>query len=351
MVGIDISDRSIKVAELSDKSIPQLLTVCWSAIDPRIIRRGIVRDIPALVTSLQSALLKCSPAPVIGRRVTVSIPEIQSFVRVVELPHMSDSELDEAVQWAVKQHIPFDLEHVYLDWQQLPTPASQTNYQQVLVGAAPREVVDPLLEALDKSGLTVVALELESQALVRSLLPRDSVEVRGVLIIDLGATATNIVYFDQGAMRFTTSVEQGGDDLTERLIQSLQLAPESAAEQKMVVGVRPSTGESSPVSSVLRESMKTLLERIERVIRQVTAQRDISPHAIQAILLAGGAANLPGVIDLFAEIFPGIPIQFANPWTNLLLDERTNAPPLSHADALHFATAFGLALRRGEADL
>ncbi len=286
--------------------------------------------------------------PVAGRKVVVSIPEIQSFVRVVELPHMVATELDEAVQWAVRQHIPFDLDHVYLDWQQLATPARDPNYQQVLVGAAPREVVDPFLLALDTVGLTVMAFELESQALVRSLLPRDSVEVRGILIIDLGATATNIIYFDQGAMRFTTSVEQGGDDLTQRLVAGLHVTPEVAAQQKMLVGITEASDATATVSGVLRQSIKTLLERIEQVVRQVTAQREISKHDIQAILLAGGAANLPGLVDLFADIFPGVPVQMGNPWTNIATDDPTGAMPLSKADALHFTTALGLALRHLE---
>jgi type IV pilus assembly protein PilM len=348
MVGIDISDRSIKIAELTDRALPQLLTVCWSPVPSGVIRRGVARDVPTLVGILQNALQKCSPVPVVGRKVVVSIPEIQSFVRVVELPQMVPTELDEAVQWAVRQHIPFDLDHVYLDWQQLSTPAKNPNYQQVLVGAAPREVVDPLLSALDGVKLTVVAFELESQALVRSLLPRDSVDVRGILIIDLGATATNIIYFDQGAMRFTTSIEQGGDDLTQRLVAGLHLQPDVAAEQKMLVGVTDMPDATATVSGVLRESTKKLLERIEQVVRQVTAQTEISQHDIQAILLAGGAANLPGLVELFADVFPGVPVQTGNPWTNIMTDDRTGAAPLSKADALHFTTALGLALRHQE---
>lgn len=344
MLGIDISDRSIKIAEIERGNSVKLRSICWSALAPNVMRRGLIQDVAVATATLQEAMQKCSPVPPADRVAVVSIPETQSFVRVLELPEMKDAEMDEAVQWAVRQHIPFDLERVYLDWQPLPEALRAGNKRVVLVGAAQRDVIDPLLQVLDGAGLRVVALELEAQAIVRSLLPANSEDIRGVLIVDLGATSTNVIFFDQGVMRFTASIPMGGDDLTQTLAHSMHIQPSLAAEQKATIGVRAEGGDTDATAFALREATLTLLGRISPVVQELIAQHP-SEYAIRAILLSGGSANLPGINQVFAEVFPGIPIEVGNPWTNLFVAGQEYQAPLSSADATHFITAIGLALR------
>ena len=344
MLGIDISDRSVKIAEISGDrdDAKQLRTVCWSPIPAGLIRRGVVQDVSAVTKALQVALTKCSPGSVKSDTLVASIPESQSFVRVLDVPTMADKEMSEAVQWAVKQHIPFDLERVYLDWQPLPK-AAIGGRKQVLVGAAQRDVIDPLLQVFDGLDLEVLAFELEAQAIVRSLLPVQSQDIRGVLILDIGAVSTNIIYFDEGVMRFTTSVQSGGDNLTKKLSAALNLDPQIATEKKMVVGVSDEVNEPG-IAAALHDSALELMRQVGTTVNEMTAQIG-ADHPVRAILLSGGTANLPGILQVVSEVFPNIPVQMGNPWTNILLEGGREKAPLSPADASHFVTAFGLALR------
>ncbi len=344
MLGIDISDRSVKIAEVSGGTLDskQLNTVCWSATPPGLIRRGVVQDVRAVTDLIRDALTKCSPVPVKDKMLVASIPESQSFVRVLDIPTMADKEMDEAVQWAVKQHIPFDLERVYLDWQPLPKTAADGR-RQVLVGAAQRDVVDPLLQVFDALELKVLAFELEAQAIVRSLLPIGSSDVQGVLILDIGATSTNIIYFDGGVMRFTASVQSGGDDLTRKLSATLNLDPQIAAEKKAIVGAS-AQGNEPAIASSLHDSTLDLMQQVGKTVSEMTAQIG-GDHPVRAILLSGGTANLPGIIGVVSEVFPNIPVQMGNPWTNIFVEGGRDKAPLSTTDASHFVTAVGLALR------
>lgn len=347
MIGIDISDRSIKVAQVEGSPGKMVLrSVCWAPLMESYIRRGVIQNVPAVADALRSSFQKCSVGPVSADSpVVASIPETQSFVRVLDLPIMKDREVSEAVNWAVREHIPFDLERVYIDWQPLPEGLRSGGRRQVLVGAVQREVVDPLLEVLDAVGLRVTALELEAQAVVRALLPLDAESVQGVLVLDLGATSTNIVFFDRGIMRFTSSVPMGGDDLTKRLETGLHLQPELAAEKKAIVGLQPAqTDEDQLVANALREATIELLEQIKQVVRELATQQP-EDNFVRAILLSGGSANLPGIRNVVAEVFPQVPVQMGNPWTNILFNGKSGQAPLSPQDASHFVTAVGLALR------
>lgn len=344
MVGIDISDRSVKIAEVDHGGdTPHLRTVCWAPLQATAIRRGFIQDVSTVATQVQEAFSRCSPVPIEDNVVVASIPETKTFVRVIEVPDMKAHEMDEAVQWAVRQHIPFDLDRVYLDWQPLFSRAGDQKRKQVLVGAAQRDVVDPLLQVLDSLQLNVVALELEAQSIVRSLLPLQADDVHGVLIVDLGAAATNVIFFDEGSMRFTTSVPMGGDDLTNQLAHTLHIEPSVAAEKKAQVGVS-SAASDQETAAALRQATTELVQKVARVADEMTAQSQLD-HSIRAILLTGGAANLPGIAEVFGAVFPQVPVQMGNPWTNLLGEDEQKRAPLSTADAAHFSTALGLALR------
>ena len=346
MIGLDISDRSVKIIELTDEKIPRLRTACWGSLPPNLMRRGIIRDPVKTVTAIQAIMKNCNPVPLASSAVVASIPETRSFVRVVELPVMSDRETDEAVQWAIRQHIPFDLDRVYLDWQPIINNNPSSNRRAVLVGAAQKEVIDPLLSVLDSLELRVVGLELEAQAIVRSLLPFDNADIASVLLLDLGATSTNIIYFDQGAMRFTSSLPRGGDDLTRHLMQKLHLQPSIAAEKKALVGVAHDASDPT-IAAALREATLNLVQQIDKTVHEVVST-GVSEHKLNAIVLTGGAANLPGITEVFAEVFPSTAVQFGNPLINLEVDDGNKNAPLSSSDAAHFGTAIGLALRDEE---
>lgn len=334
---MDVSDRSIKVIDLADGPRHKIRTACWSPLSPNVMRRGVIQDQIGVVGGLHQALTRCKGGSLHGSTVVLSIPETQSFVQALDLPMMNNSETDEAVQWAIRQHIPFDLDRVYIDWQPIPN-SDRPDRQEVLVGAAQRDMIDPLLAVVDEVGLRVVALELEAQAIVRSLLPTDSQTINGIVIVDIGATVTNVIFFDRGSIRFTTSIQRGGEDITQQLAQTLQIAPQQAAEAKAIAG-----GGEQAVDA-LHNSALSLIRQVGQVVDDMTKKYN-SSEGIRAILLSGGSANVPGLVELFSEVFPNLPIQVGNPFINLMIDPEKNDSPISQEDATHFATAIGLALR------
>jgi type IV pilus assembly protein PilM len=344
MIGIDISDRSVKIAEVTNDARPQFRTVCWSPITPHLLRRGIVQDVSTLIQELKNTCTKCSPLPLSDSPVVASIPETRSFIRVLELPILSDQETDEAVKWAIRKDLPFDLENVYISWQPIPGIAA-ANMRQVVVGAAQRAVIDPLLLALDGAGFEVVGLELEAQAMVRSLLPIDSEGLEGIVICDLGASTTKLIYFDRGAMRFTADVPSGGDRLTQELVNAFGLTSDIASEKKSVIGVIAREGEDGSIAFTLRQAVLALLNQVQQAIEGGISQLSRS-GGVKGILLSGGGANLPGIRDVFGEVFAGIPVQIGNPLTNLVSENFSRGTFISPQDASHFVTALGLSLRR-----
>lgn len=340
MIGLDISDQSVKVVQLAHRKDYRLLSHCWQAIPSGAIEKGIIRDAAAVRRTVLQALERCRISSDVHDGVVASIPEVQSFVRVIEVPLMQEDELREAVQWEVAQHIPFGLENVNIDWQPLPKghrPAP--GRQEVLVGAVQKRVVDPLIEMLQGLDLDVAALELESQALVRALISPELRSRQGLLIVDIGGASTNVIIHDHGAMRFTATLQRGVTKL-------LSVLPE-ADQQRLSLGKPPgpslSREETERISGLLAAGATELVVEVRGVVEfynSIDAQ-----HEVREILLTGGGSNLPGLERAWLNYFEDVHVQRGNPWVNVLPYARHKQPPLSAYESVHFTTAVGLALR------
>lgn len=337
MIGIDISERSVKIVRLSNKPDHKLLSHCWAEVPQGVISRGVIVDSEAMQRVVAQALHHCNIARDIDDVVVASIPETQSFLRVIEIPLMDESEIAEAVKWEVAQHIPFGLENVYIDWQAV-TKGHRAAHgrREVLVGAAEKKVVDPLVRVLAALKLDVAALELESQAIVRVLVARGQRGRSGLLVVDLGGSATNVIIHDHGTTRFTASLQRGAFDVLS------SLTPE---ERNTVTGPPKRASETQPaqLASKLKAPLEQLVIEVQGIVEFYNGID--TEHEVKEILLTGGGANFPGLDTIFLKYFDNVHVHRGNPWVNLLPVRRETQPPLSLQESVHFSTALGLAFR------
>jgi type IV pilus assembly protein PilM len=346
VIGIDISDRSIKIIRL-DGGRRRLLTHCWHEVPEHLIEQGVVRQKDQMAKVLQTALQKCRLSKTLaGEVVVASIPESESFLRVIDIPDMDEQEVNESVQWEVAQHIPFGIENVYVDWQWAGEGGKASAFEaladksagrrEILVGATEKRVVDPLLELLHELKLDVAALELESQAIIRSLISPALRHQAGLLVVDLGGSATNVVIHDRGTIRFTATLRKGSFDLIRKL---------SSDQQKEVSGPPPEalSPNLDPIQVKLQAGLDELVVEIRGIVEFYTGLN--AQHRVNEILLTGGGANLPGLDTTFLRYFDDVHIQRGDPWVNVWAHRSKGEGPLNLHESVHYATAIGLALR------
>ncbi len=344
MLGIDISDNSIKVVELSEGESPRLEALYWSSLPKGIVQGGRVVDGQELAAIIKHAMANSLPGSIWDRKVVASIPERHTFIQVVEVPAMAEADTNEAITWVAREHLPVDMDKVYLDWQPLSDVATEPSKRPVLLGAAKRDAVDPLVKVLDDIGAQTVALEPGPLAVVRSVLPAQSENVEDIVVLDLGALTTDIIFFDKGSVRLTAGVPRGGQHLNQALMSELQLPVAEAERQLAQIGVSANVADAQ-VAAVLRDAVRDLFEQARKVVRAMVAQTSYLRDP-KAVLLTGGSANIPGITELVGAVFPGVSVQLARPWTNIVIDKRFKGIELTKEDAMHFTTGIGLALRR-----
>src|SRR4029079_12519164 len=136
------------------------------------------------------------------RTVHVGIANRHVVVRVIEVPAMSKDDLGAAIKFQAQDHIPIPLAEAVMDFQVIDeVEKAEGKFQHVLVVAAERGTIQPLLASLQVARLEPLSLELNAYPLVRCFGSTQSEKAQA--IVDVGAGVTTVVIHKNGSIRFT----------------------------------------------------------------------------------------------------------------------------------------------------
>lgn len=320
-----------------------------TAVKPGIIKGGIVKNEKALAETVRKALAEVKGKKISTKNVIASLPEEKAFLQVIQMPLLSTEDLESAVIYEAENYIPLPIEEVYLSSQIVPPLHNHLDHYDVLIAAIPRGIVDPYANSLKLAGLTPTVLEIESLAIARNLIKAEKTE-SPILIIDLGATRTSFIIFSGHSLRFTASIPISSRGLTESISQSMKVDLDKAEELKIKYGIE--TRAEKKGGEVFDALIPAITDLTEQIKKHLDYYQDHSSHEhlvpngkwVEKILLCGGGSNLKGLPEFLSEELK-VPIEFGNPWVNILPRDKKTRAPLPFEKSLSFATALGLALR------
>ena len=341
--GLDISDSSIKIVNLSRKGKKfELESFNRTGVPQGIIKEGEVKKQKELIE-----IIKKSIAGAKGERIKVpytvcSLPEQHCFVKIIQLPKMDLKELKEAIKWEAEANIPLSIEEVYLDWQVISS--AESDHIDVLINAAPRDLVDKYLEALRAAEIEPVIFEIESVATARSLI-KNGFSPQPVLIIDLGYDRTSFIIFAGSSPHFTTSISLSNQNMITGIAKSLKISEKEAQVLKFKIGLDKEEKQGK-VFNALLPFISELVNQIENYVafHKEHVYKNSYQEDISKIILCGGGAYLKGLPEyLFSRL--KIPVGLGNPWINIRKSFSDRIPGIPYKESLAYSTALGLALR------
>lgn len=348
--GLDISDLSIKVAQLKKGKGGFFLSSFGEfPVEPGIIERGQIKKEKELAEILKGVRTQVQGEKIKTPYVVVSLPEEQAFLQIIQVPPMSRDDLESAVRFEAENYVPYSLDTMEIDFQQVTPVVDHLNHADVLLAALPKATIYSYVAVLKAASLIPLALEIESLAVARSLILKETAPVP-VLIVDLGATRTSFIVFAGYSLRFTVSIVISSSHFTQSIAECLHVGFKEAETLKIQYGLEDSVSASGkkvfealvPPLTDLAEQIKKHINYYESHARHEHLQRPAS--TIQKIILCGGGANLKGIAQfLVKELHKEVSI--GNPWVNILPTSLEELPPLSFAESLRYTTAFGLALK------
>jgi len=346
--GIDLSDLSIKIIRLKKRGANfELASLGRQEINEGLIEEGEIKKEAELIETIKKAIAGVKGKALNTKYCIVSLPETESFVRVVQLPMLSKNEVADALKWELEAHIPLALEEIYYDWQIIgPSAKTKSAAKQginVLIGVLPKKTVDPYLDVLKKAGLKPYIFEIESIATVRALVKEGPCEETQV-IIDLGAKRTSLLISCGQTIYFTTSVSISNNSLVQILSDELGISKEKAKAIKLKVGIDYRHAKSR-VFEVFKKPLTELSGQTKNYIDFYHEHilPSFQTSKVNRVLLCGGGANIKGLPEFLSSELE-LPVEIGNPWINALEDAHA-IPGLPFEESLAYTTAFGLALR------
>ncbi|GBC94614.1 Cell division protein FtsA [bacterium HR16] len=226
VVGLDVGTTLMKVAEARPSKEGVQINAVGVAPTPEgvIDESGYIQDPQALGQAIRQLLTQ---AGISTKHVVTSIPGQSALVvRVIEMPKMSPSELDKSMAWEVERHIPFAAQgDVVTDYAVIERPDADPNdpNMEVLLAAAQQDVVDAVVKTLFAAQLDPVAIDVQVLATARTVigLQPEKYQDKTVVLLNVGATATDMGVFTGGVLRLPRTIPIAGNHFTQAIMDSL----------------------------------------------------------------------------------------------------------------------------------
>jgi len=271
------------------------------------------------------------------RRVILGVANPQVVVRPLQIPNLTAQQRAKALPFQAREIIALPLDEVILDYVQVGDPDPSTGLLSGLLIATPRGPVLAAVEAVEKAGLKVARIDLSSFGALRSIGDEHLV-VQAV--IDLGAHLTSIVIHDHGVPKLVRTLARGGQELTDLLVDDLDLNFEEAEHVKRATGL---LGEGDRAAAALQTGIRPLLAEIRSSINYFRAGSDGTQ--LEGISLTGGGSALPGLAAALSSQ-NGVPAGVVTPMQHIAHWQRTGDPGTdgTESDPAASAVSIGLAL-------
>lgn len=334
--GLDIGNHSLKIAQVKyiSPDSAQLIKLAKSDISEGVINAA---DLNTLAEDIKKIR---NQAGISTKKVVVALPESSIFSRLILLPEVEETKLEQSIYYEAKQYLPVSVEEVSLEWVEVKRTQTEGKvFVQYLLVAAPKKIVEKYKELLDMAGLEPIAVETETIATARSYTYNNNFE-EGVLVMDFGGTNTDISVIRGKNVIFSQSIGNGSDMLTKALVSEFNLDSIQAEQYKRTYGLMRDQADGK-IAAALDPVMRIITNEINKTINYF--KEHLRENVPTQIFVVGDGANLPGLADYLSQSL-GIPAAVNDPVLSLKMDDKLRAE-ISQIPTVGFSVALGLALK------
>ncbi len=336
LIGLDIGSSSVKAVELKkSRTGYELVSYGVEALAQDTVVDGAIMDAPAVAEKIVSIF---DSRKIKSKDVATSVSGHSVIVKRVTMPLMTEEELFDRIQEEASQHIPFDIADVNLSYQIMETTESQLD---VLLVAVKKDKILNHTNVLAQAGKVPVVVDIDAFALQNCYevnYEPDPSQV--VALLNIGATVMNIAIVRGDIPLFTRDVSVGGNQYTDALQKELDLSFEDAENLK-TGGTHAGVSEEQR-TSILRSVSDILILEIQKTFDFFRATA--SGENIRQIVVSGGTARVPGLLDLLKDEF-AMTVEELYPFRKIAINPARHDEAQLRELAPRLVIATGLALR------
>lgn len=340
IIGIDIGSSSVKLVQLREvKGGYALQNLGIAQLPPEAIVDNAIMDSSSVVEIIRSLV---ESHKIKTKNVATSVAGHSVIIRKIQMPIMTEEEMEASIQWEAEQYIPFEISEVFLDFQILGPDEEDPSQMNVVLVAAKKDFVNDFLAVFSECGLVPTIVDVDAFAIENAFEANYGYDDAPILgLINLGASAMNVNILKDGVSAFTRDIQVGGNVFNEELQKRLSLSDEDAEKVKLggeVEGVSP-----AQAREVLNDAAENLAQEVQRSLDFFAATS--ADEKVQKLFVAGGVSRSPDVIAALERRLD-IPVELLNPFQAIAVDEKSFDPEYIEAVGPLMTVAVGLAMRR-----
>ena len=383
--GLDIGTSSIKVL-VAEHVNNELNVIGVSNAKSAGVKDGIIVDIEAAASAIKSAISQAEEKAGISiKLVNVGLPAnllqiepTQGMIPVTsETKEITDADVENVVRSALtksmtpdREVITFIPEEFIVDgFQGIRDPRGMMGIRLEMRGllyTGPRTILHNLRKTVERAGVQVENIIISPLAMTKSVLNEGEREF-GATVIDMGGGQTTVASVRNQELQFTNIYQEGGEYVTKDISKVLKTSKKLAESLKFNYGEAyvPAAsnesfqveviGEVEPVEVTERYLAEIISARVKHIFEQI--KQDLERrHLLElpgGLVIIGGGAILPGVVELAQEVF-GVPVKLyvpnqigiRNPAFAHVISLSEYAGNLSEVDVLAQAAVHGDELLR-----
>ncbi len=287
-----------------------------------------------------------------GARVAISVPGQSGLAKFFKPPPVEVKKIPDIVKYEAKQQIPFDLNDVIWDFQQMPGSNIEDGYaleSEVGLFAMKKEAVYRALKPFRDGNIDVDLIQLAPVA-VYNMVAYDRFAERmsssffdpdapppSTVVLSMGTDASDLVV-TSGFRIWQRNIPIGGNHFTRQLLKDLKLTFAKAEHLKRNV---MQSDDPKLVFQVMRPVFNDLVTEIQRSIGFF---RSLNKKAeIESIVILGNTARLPGLVSFMNKNL-GMEVKALDKFERLTGNEVLGQPAFKENQA-GFGVVYGLCLQ------
>jgi cell division protein FtsA len=335
VVGLDIGTAKIMVVVGEVLPGGEIKLAGLGVAPSNGLKRGVVVNIDATVQSIQQALKEaelmadCKITRVYTGITGSHIRGINSSGMVaVKDKEVTAADVARVVETAKAINISTDQrlllvepQEFVIDGQDVKEPIGMSGIRleaKVHIVTGAQSAAENIIKCVRRCGLEVEQLLLNALASSQAVLTEDEREL-GVVLVDIGAGTTDVAIFTNGAIRHTAVIPIAGDLITSDIAMALRTPTKDAEDIKVESGYAkqlladpesqvevPGLGDRGPrmlSKQALAGVIEPRVEEIFSLVQQVVRESGYEEVLSSGVVLTGGSAVMPGMVELGEDIF------------------------------------------------
>src|SRR3954451_24678691 len=342
---IDIGQAALKALKLVPGEGPdQVVAEAFDFVEYPKIRSQPDADPEELVREALATFLERNDLK--GCRVALGVPGQSGLVKFIKLPPVEKKRIPDIVKFEARQQIPFALEEVVWDYQQIggddEEGGGDDDFTMAEVGlfAMKRDQINRAILPFRAAGIEVDIVQMGPIALY-NFITFDKLKGSGskdsIVLLDIGADNTDLIITD-GTRIWQRNVPIGGNHFTRALTKELKLTFAKAEHLK-----RNATKAPDP-RAIFTAMRGVFNDFASEVTRSIGFYSSINRSAkIRKIVGMGNGFKLPG-LQKFLQQNLTHEVDKVDAFVKLVGDEVKAAPQFQD-NLASFAVAYGLGIQ------